>query len=133
MVGRVEKLPPGRPPSVDVDLETYGYVRGELAKGRALSEIVRHGYTVYAQMTSGELVKLSQLKGNHFEAKYRAIEERCRPPYLKHVGGRFHRTPNFCNGMSSIEAMGATPPRRHAGRRKIFEPVNFRGLKVEFS
>ena len=114
----IHKLPPGRPPSVNIDLELYGYVRGELAKERTLSDIAREGFAVYSQDARGAFVLLRVIKGQHLEAMYRALEERNRPAFAKRVGGGVHGTPVSSFGMSSLRAIGTVSPARRVGRRK---------------
>ena len=120
MMAKLQRRPPGRPLSINVDLELYGYVRGELAKGRTLSNISEGGFAVYSQVAPGEFVLLRRIKGQHLEAMYRAIEERNRPPFAKRVCGQLHGTPVFSDGMASLEVIGTVPPLRRPGRPKEF-------------
>lgn len=116
MIEKRDKRLPGRPPSVNIDLELYGYVRGELAKGRPLSEIAVSGFAVYSPDARGKLVVVREIRGQHLEAMYRAIEERNRPPFAKRVDGHRHGPVAFSFGMSSLRAIGTVPPDRRAGR-----------------
>jgi len=118
MMEKRDKGLPGRPPSANIDLELHGIVRGELAKGRTLSEIAERGFTVYSLDARGESVVVREIKGQHLEAMYRAIEERSRPPFAKRVDGQRHGPIAFSFGMSSLRAIGTVPPDPRAGRPK---------------
>ncbi|MEG3153310.1 hypothetical protein [Sphingomonas sp. RB1R13] len=119
MMAEHQRRPPGRPQSINMDIELYGYVRGELANGRTLSDIAKGGFAVYSHVSSvsrGKFVLLRDIKDQYFEAMYRAIEERLRPPFAKRVGGRFHSTPVLSDGMLSLEASRSVSTPRQPGR-----------------